>query len=541
MVVVRSRYIAGRGSRGKGVGKALAHLTYIQHRPGPDREQGGRDLFSDLEDRVDATDVRKEIRQMGNQKVVIHKMTLAPEINPADKKAFTREVLGELGRVKGLDLKWYAVEHDNTEHHHVHVVIYGKDRNGTDVKIDKKDLEKVRELGDRYLEREHPRELEQAREERRRRQKEKQLEWERERQQRISEGLELPFIHKKILREQLEPYDQWRKKQDLKEQEREQAEKEKGKRGKKRKVKAPAKEQEKDKEKVLAAGQEWSRENSLKELRDLTESLWDNFEKRISKNDYKKLASWIKEKEQERLVEKDSEREEPEPSKKDKSSKKNRKDRDKDKNDKERDYFEHGGEKYSVNDSYERLTELAKDLRDNSERLPFESYQKLRGWIEDKDRSRWVGALARGLEQAKSEMRTPERPRTMERAGGEVVNPLQVQLTGNPVFRLFMAGAGLANELVRSIPVTENRDRLKETREDMEKSAGEIDEKLSKELSGTAYEEKAKGQRKKLDKALGETKEGQKTRDDQTKKDQEQQERDKKDREWFERGGGWGQ
>jgi len=542
VVVVRSRYIAGRGSRGKGVGKALAHLTYIQHRPGPDREQGGRDLFSDLEDRVDATDVRKEIRQMGNQKVVVHKMTLAPEINPADKKAFTREILKELGRVKGLDLSWYAVEHDNTEHHHVHVVIYGKDRNGTDVKIDKKDLEKVRELGDRFLEREHPRELEQAREERRKKQREKQLEWERQRQQRISEGLELPFIHKKILREQLEPYEKWRKQQDLKEQDRVRSEKEKetGK-SKRKKVREPEKKKDRDGsraqevERIQAAGRQWSRDSSLKELRDLTQNLWDNFEERIPKEEYKKLASWIKEKEKEELS-----KEEQEPKKSEKSKEKKSKDRAKAK-DRDKDYFEYDGKKYSNKDSYEKLTELAKELRDNSERLPFESYQKLRGWIEDKDRSRWVGALSRGLEQAKNEMRTPERPRTMERAGGEVVNPLQMQLTGNPVFRLFMAGAGLANELVRSIPVVEERDRLKETRDDMEKAAGELDEKLTKELSGTEYEGKARGQKEKLDKALGDTKEGQKTRDDRTKKDQEQQERDKRDREWFERGGGWGQ
>ena len=509
MTVVRQSYIAGRGSGGKGVGKALAHMKYIQHRPGPDREEGGRELFGDLEDRVDASEVRKEIRQIGNQKVVVHKLMLAPEINPVDKKAFTREVLGELGRAKGLDLKWYGVEHNNTDHHHIHVVIFGKDRHGTDVKIDKKDLDKVRELGDRYLEREHPRELEQAREERQRRQKEKQLEYERQRQERVREGLELPWMHKKIIREQLEPYEEWRKKRDLKEQEHEQAQE--------RNAPAPAK------EKIRAAGEDWTKDNTLKELRDLDQNLWDNFEKRIPKDQYKKLSGWIKEKEHEQRRKDDQ----PEP-KKDK--------REKD----DRDFFEHGGKKFSSKDSYEKLTGLAKELRDNTERLPFDSYQKLRGWIEDRDRGRWVGSLAKGLEQAKNEMRTPERPRTMDRAGGEIIDPLQVQLTGNPVFKLFMAGAGMANELVKSIPLTENRDRLKESREDIEKSAQELDEKLGKDLAGSAYEEKAKGHRDKLDKALGETKEGQKAREDQKKKDQERQEREKKDREWFERGGGWG-
>lgn len=277
------------------------------------------------------------------------------------------------------------------------------------------------------------------------------------------------------------------------------------------------------KEKIRAAGEDWTKDNTLKELRDLDQNLWDNFEKRIPKDEYKKLSGWIKEKEHEQRRKDDQ----PEP-------KKNKREKE------DRDFFEHGGKKFSSKDSYEKLTGLAKELRDNTERLPFDSYQKLRGWIEDRDRSRWVGSLEKGLEQAKNEMRTPERPRSVERAGGEIIDPLQVQLTGNPVFKLFMAGAGMANELVKSIPLTENRDRLKESREDIEKSAQELDEKLGKDLAGSAYEEKAKGHRDKLDKALGETKEGQKAREDQKKKDQERQEREKKDREWFERGGGWG-
>jgi type IV secretory pathway VirD2 relaxase len=102
----------------------------------------------------------------------VHKITLAPEINPGDKKAFTREVMKKLGSEKGLDLQWMAVEHNNTDHHHIHVVILGKDKNGTDVRIDKKDYDKIKDYGDRYLERVHPLELERARTERERKEKE---------------------------------------------------------------------------------------------------------------------------------------------------------------------------------------------------------------------------------------------------------------------------------------------------------------------------------------------------------------------------------
>lgn len=513
MVVVRSKYIAGRGSGGKGVGRALGHLKYIQHRPGPDREQGGRELFSDMEDRVDPSEVRKEIRTMGNQKVVVHKMMLAPEINVTDKKAFAREVVGELGKAKGLDLKYYGVEHNNTDHHHVHLVIYGKDRNGSEVNINKKDLDKVREFGERYLEREHPRELEQAREERKRKQQEKQLEWERQQKERYNQGLEIPWMHKKIIREQLEPYDQWRKNQDEKRIEKEQ--------------KKEKKQEERPKGRLEAVGKDWSKGNTLEELRELDQQLWDNYDQRLPKDQYKKLVGWIKEKE------KEQERSSPEPDRKKEDKSKVQKDKDKD-------YFERDGKKYSFKDSYEKLTGLAKELRESDKRLPIEDYNKLRGWIEDKDRSRWRGALEKGLAQAKSQMKTPERPRTLEKAGGEIVNPLQQQLAGNPVFKVFMAAAGTAHELIRSIPLVENRDRLKEGQEEISKSKEELDQKINKDLKGTEIESKAKGHRDQLDKALEENKEGDKKRTKQTKIDKEKQEREQKDREWFERGGGWG-
>ncbi|HNM52004.1 MAG TPA: hypothetical protein PKN86_19955, partial [Candidatus Obscuribacter sp.] len=112
------------------VGRALAHLKYIKHRPGEDREEGGRDMFDDREDDLNARAIRKAIRENQDSKVVVHKVTLAPEIDPEDQKAFTREVMKKLGRDKGLDLRWFGVEHRNTAHHHIHVVVMGKDKTG---------------------------------------------------------------------------------------------------------------------------------------------------------------------------------------------------------------------------------------------------------------------------------------------------------------------------------------------------------------------------------------------------------------------------
>ena len=95
--------------------------------------------------------MKKAIKELGDSRVVVHKLTLAPEINPQDKKAFTREVMSKLGQDMGRDLRWFGVEHNNTDHDHIHVVVLGKDRNGTEVKIGLNDIEKAKEHGDRYL------------------------------------------------------------------------------------------------------------------------------------------------------------------------------------------------------------------------------------------------------------------------------------------------------------------------------------------------------------------------------------------------------
>ena len=128
----------------------------------PDREPGGRDFFNEEEDNTDASEMKQAIRELDNG-VVVHKITLAPEINPEDKQAFTREVMKELGDDKGLDLRWWAVEHNNTQHHHIHVVVLGKDKSWREVRLDKRDYDRIKEYGDRHLERRQPYEMEQAR------------------------------------------------------------------------------------------------------------------------------------------------------------------------------------------------------------------------------------------------------------------------------------------------------------------------------------------------------------------------------------------
>lgn len=513
MIIVKHRYIAGRGrgsggSKVVGIGRALAHVKYIQHRPGRDREPGGREMFNEREDRCDARELRKAIKELGGSRVIVHKLTLAPEINPADKRAFTRDVMINLSQEKGRDLEWFAVQHTNTEHPHIHVVVLGRDRHGTEVQIDMKDVEKVKVYADRFLERHHPREFERAREDRERKEKERmearQRERDLEKQERIKEGLELPWMNKKIVREQLEPYKEWKEKQ---EQDREMRREEKERSQKERE------ERPYHQDTIEAAGRQWSRADSLAELRELNLHLWDSYEDRIPKEEYKKLVGWIKNKERygDKAPEQKPEKEE-----------------------KERDYFEHRGERYSKDDSYEKLTGLSAKLRENKEKLPIEDYQNLRGWIENRDRQRWSGAIEKQLEIEKTKYKENEKGFA---AGQRAVDPLQQDLMRNPVIGLFMVEASIASEIVRMIPLDDrNRDFLKEQRQGLDQAKRDMEEKERgwdefDRMTGLGPEKKRDRnkeleQKEKIDKALDANEEARKKRAEEQKRKDEERDRD---------------
>jgi len=375
MMIVRHSYISVRAkqhggvsfkaARGLAVGTALGHVKYIQHRPGKDLEKGGRDVFTDLEDSVDAKELRDIIRDYEGRDVVIHKLTLSPEVNPNDPKEFTREVMHQLGSEKGLDLEWWAVTHNNTDHRHVHVVVLSKDRNGRSVKFDKRDYDLLKEFGDRYLERTQYsdcRVADLARQEKQKeRNKERQQQFEKDRQERIKSGEELPWLHKKIVREQLEPYQQWSKDQP----------------------------------------------------------------------------------------------------------------RDPD------DSFEYLGQRFSKDDGYERLAGLRRHLHENTDkslRLPKEDYKRLANWIEQKDRARFAGEVDRQLSSAKASQTARDEARNSP-AANRFVSPLQQEMMRNPIMGLFLTEAAIAAEIVRWIPLTDQRDRLKENRDDLEDAKRDVEAK----------------------------------------------------------------
>lgn len=127
-VVVKSRSVrlAGRS------GKAAAHLRYIQ-RDGTARNGERGRLYSATEDRVDP----QAFLDRGQDDRHQFRFIVSPEdaAELADLTGYARDLMARLETDLGTKLDWVAVNHHNTGHPHVHVIVNGRDDLGEDLVI----------------------------------------------------------------------------------------------------------------------------------------------------------------------------------------------------------------------------------------------------------------------------------------------------------------------------------------------------------------------------------------------------------------------
>ncbi|WP_315810811.1 relaxase/mobilization nuclease domain-containing protein [Bradyrhizobium sp. SZCCHNR3107] len=127
-VIVKSRSVRGAGKSGK----AAAHLRYIQ-RDGTSRDGERGRLYSATDDRADGgafLDRGKDDRHQ-------FRFIISPEdaADLADLNGYTRELMAQVEADLGTKLDWVAVNHHNTGHPHVHVIVNGRDALGEDLVI----------------------------------------------------------------------------------------------------------------------------------------------------------------------------------------------------------------------------------------------------------------------------------------------------------------------------------------------------------------------------------------------------------------------
>ena len=127
-VVVKTRYVQGAGKNGK----SAAHLRYIQ-RDGTSREGERGQLYSAGEDRADGAAFVERCADDRHQ----FRFIVSPEdgADLSDLTAYTRDLMRQVEADLGTRLDWVAVNHHNTGHPHVHVIIRGVDELGENLVI----------------------------------------------------------------------------------------------------------------------------------------------------------------------------------------------------------------------------------------------------------------------------------------------------------------------------------------------------------------------------------------------------------------------
>jgi type IV secretory pathway VirD2 relaxase len=132
-VVVKARIVNMSSARARAA--FLAHISYIS-RDGVQREGGKGELY----DREGAVE-RKAVSQRLEEEPHHFRLILSPEDAQAlDLSRYTRDVMAQLEEDLGRKVLWSAVNHYNTGHPHVHVVIRGLDAEGRPLYIPRRYL-----------------------------------------------------------------------------------------------------------------------------------------------------------------------------------------------------------------------------------------------------------------------------------------------------------------------------------------------------------------------------------------------------------------
>ncbi len=129
-MIVKHRYAGVRSMKVKAArGHLCAHLKYIEHRRRDETESRDDRRIFDAESNVvnRATAINDVMEHAGTRDAYYHKVMLSPgpDVPVADYRQWTRDLMRDLEEKQGKTLHWYAVQHRNTDHFHVHVVIAG--------------------------------------------------------------------------------------------------------------------------------------------------------------------------------------------------------------------------------------------------------------------------------------------------------------------------------------------------------------------------------------------------------------------------------
>jgi type IV secretory pathway VirD2 relaxase len=126
--IVKARVVR----RTRGIGALRAHIAYLQ-RDGVTRDGSPGQLFGPYEDAVDGRAFAERCASDRHHFRFIVSPDNAAELG--DLHAFTRELMLQAEHDLGTRLDWAAIDHWNTEHPHVHILVRGRADDDRDLVI----------------------------------------------------------------------------------------------------------------------------------------------------------------------------------------------------------------------------------------------------------------------------------------------------------------------------------------------------------------------------------------------------------------------
>ena len=130
--VVKASYVRNAKGRIFSGTKMMAHARYLEQ--GHGHEKGHKESGFDAQ--YECVNVSHTARNWVLAKDRLHwRLILSPDdVERIDLRQHAREVMAQMEKDLGTKLTWVAIEHDNTEHRHVHIMLRGVreeyDRNG---------------------------------------------------------------------------------------------------------------------------------------------------------------------------------------------------------------------------------------------------------------------------------------------------------------------------------------------------------------------------------------------------------------------------
>jgi type IV secretory pathway VirD2 relaxase len=130
-VVMKARVVRHHGARFRSA-PLSRHITYLK-RDGVTRDGAEARMFDATSDAVDERAFAERCRDDRHHFRFIISPEDAAELG--DLRTFTRELMSDVARDLGTKLDWIAVDHWNTDHPHIHVLIRGRAEDGQDLVI----------------------------------------------------------------------------------------------------------------------------------------------------------------------------------------------------------------------------------------------------------------------------------------------------------------------------------------------------------------------------------------------------------------------